>query len=276
MKFKNSVHSLLGIVALASVAVGAQLPSVLVMSRTAPRAHAPAIIHERHGKNATSSNWSGYAVTGAPGSITDVKGSWIVPAANCASSPSTSYASFWVGIDGFSSNTVEQTGTDSDCSSGTPTYYAWYEFYPHFAYYVPNMTAIHAGDVISAEVSFSGGHFTVSITDVTAGTSFSKSVKMSNAQRSSAEWIIEAPYSGGILPLADFGTVSFGSDSTHVSLTCDATVGGASAPMGSAAFAANLVEITMVASNGTTVKSQPSPLSADGTSFTDAWKNAGP
>ena len=94
--------------------------------------HDPAIIHERHGRNATSTNWSGYAVTGPDGSVTDVKGSWKVPDVVC-SSPGTpnSYASFWVGIDGYGSNTVEQIGTDSDCSGGNAVYYAWYEFYPH-------------------------------------------------------------------------------------------------------------------------------------------------
>ncbi len=33
---------------------------------------------ERHG-TATSTNWSGYAVTGANGAYTDVKGSWVEP-----------------------------------------------------------------------------------------------------------------------------------------------------------------------------------------------------
>jgi hypothetical protein len=37
------------------------------------RSHAPAIIHERQGTMVTSTNWSGYAVTGAKGSVTDVK-----------------------------------------------------------------------------------------------------------------------------------------------------------------------------------------------------------
>src|SRR5207248_4717924 len=133
---------------------------------------------------------------GVSGSVTDVRGSWVVPKIQGTCPSSSQYASFWVGIDGYSSNTVEQIGTDSDCSSGTPTYYAWYEFYPHFAYYVPNMRTISAGDVMSAEVSYSRGAFTVTITDVTAKATFSKSQKMANAQRSSAEWIIEAPYSG--------------------------------------------------------------------------------
>ena len=98
---------------------------------------------------------------------------------------------------------------------------------------------------------------------------------MPNAKRSSAEWIVED--SGGLLP--DFGTVEFGQDyppNAGASGTCDATVGNASGPIGSAAFASGLVQITMVASNGTTVMSQPSALSSDETSFSDTWENQGP
>src|SRR5574337_1127022 len=71
-------------------------------------------------KNSTSINWSGYANTGTTFKV--VKGSWTQPSVTCGASE-TSYSSFWVGIDGDTTNTVEQTGTDSDCSSGTPTYY---------------------------------------------------------------------------------------------------------------------------------------------------------
>jgi hypothetical protein len=236
--------------------------------------HSPMIVHERHGRNATSYNWSGYAITGANGSVSHVKGSWKVPAIQGACSSQNQYASFWVGIDGYNSNTVEQIGTDSDCQNGSAVYYAWYEFYPHFSYNIP--IAIHVGDAISAEVSYSGGKFTLSITDTTANESWSTSQKMPNAKRSSAEWVIEAPSSGGVLPLANFGTVDFGQDYTGVALSCDATVGGASGPIGSAAFASSLVEIAMVARDGTTVMSQPSGLSADETSFTDSWKSAVP
>ena len=61
----------------------------------------------------------------------------------------------------------------------------------------------------------------------------------------------------------------------NVPLTCDATIGATSGPVGSAAFAASLVEITMVASDGTTVMSQPSALSTDETGFRDTWGSAG-
>jgi Peptidase A4 family len=78
-----------------------------------------------------------------------------VPAIVGACSSQTQYASFWVGIDGYSTGTVEQIGTDSDCSNGSPSYYAWYEFYPKYPYIIP--IQIKVGDIISAEVSYSGG-----------------------------------------------------------------------------------------------------------------------
>ena len=95
---------------------------------------------------------------------------------------------------------------------------------------------------------------------------------MANAQRSSAEWIIEAPYSGGVLPLSDFGTVSFGQDSTNVSNTCSATLGADSLPIGSWGTA---VAIKMVTSSGAD-KTQFPVLSSDGTSFSETWVSAGP
>jgi Peptidase A4 family len=232
----------------------------------------PIHIHERHGNQVTSSNWSGYAVSGAKGSVSTVTGSWVVPSVNCGITPDA-YASFWVGIDGYSSNTVEQIGTDSDCHSGLPVYYAWFEFYPHPSFTV-NSLAIRPGDVISAAVEYaSNGSFTVSLRDVTTGHSFSTSTKMKSAKRSSAEWVIEAPSGGRVLPLADFNTVLYGDNYTSVSGTCSATVGRASGPIGS--FGGSVDEITMERKDGTR-KSQPAALSNDGSSFTDAWLSAGP
>ena len=214
---------------------------------------------------ATSTNWSGYAVTGPAGSVTDAKGSWIVPSVTCSSA--ASYSSFWVGIDGFGSNTVEQTGTDSDCQSGSPTYYAWYEFYPGPAFLITGIT-VRPGDHISAEAVYSTGLVTVTITDTTTAQSFTTSGG-AGALRSSAEWIAEAPSSaGGVLPLANFGTAYFGQDNTAISPTNYATVSGVTGPISS--FGPSVQEITMVSSSGTT-EAQPSPLSIDGTSFSVAW-----
>ncbi len=239
------------------------------------RFHGPIIIHERHASQVTSSNWSGYAVTGAKGSVTDVTASWVVPSIAGSCPAKDQFASFWVGIDGYSSNSVEQIGTDSDCQDGEPVYYAWFEFYPHPSFTV-NSVPIKPGNVIFAEVKAEGkGKFTVTLENKTTGTSFSTTAKVASAAQSSAEWIAEAPYSGGVLPLADFTTVSFGEDHTGQNNTCYATIGGAAAQVGSASFSKNLDAITMDTSSGV-VKASPLAISKDGTSFSIAWMNAGP
>src|SRR5437870_11189269 len=124
-----------------------------------------------HDGSFQSTNWSGYAVTGASGSVSDAKGSWTVPAIQGTCPGTNQYSSFWVGIDGFSSGTVEQTGTDSDCQNGAPTYYAWYEFYPHPSFLISGLT-VRPGDHMTAEASFNG-RLSVTITDTTTGVSFS-------------------------------------------------------------------------------------------------------
>jgi hypothetical protein len=213
-----------------------------------------------------STNWAGCAVTGPGGSVSDVKGSWVVPAVSCAPGE-TSYSSHWIGIDGFNSRTVEQTGTESDCRSGAPSYSAWFEFYPKFP--TASRLAVHPGDVMSAEVSYSsaGRSFTLRISDLTTGLSDQASGKVNGAARSSAEWIAEAPSSsGGVLPLANFGTSQFSASS--------ATVSGHAGAIGS--FGAAVNSIDMVSSGGGAVKASTSALSADGTSFTVQWKARGP
>lgn len=240
------------------------------------RIHAPIIIHERHGHQVTSTNWSGYAVTGAKGSVTDVTASWRVPSIYGTCPSTNQYSSFWVGIDGYSSNTVEQIGTDSDCVNGKPVYYAWFEFYPHPSVTIESM-AVTPGDLIYAEVKSTGkGAFTVTIQDLTThAPAFIASAKVPSADQSSAEWIAEAPYSGGVLPLADFNTVFFGSDNTAETNTCFATIGGTTGQIGLAKFNSNVDSITMDSTSGG-IKAAPSPLSTDGTSFSIAWMSPGP
>jgi hypothetical protein len=241
----------------------------------APRQHAPRKLYNggspRVIDNVTvedSTNWSGYAVTGT--AFTKALGSWTVPTADCTKTPNT-YAAFWVGIDGWTSDSVEQTGTDSDCDGSTPSYYAWYEFYPNPSYLVSSVT-VAPGDEMSASVTYSGSEFTIKITNETTGKSYSKSAKVSSAKRTSAEWIAEAPCctnAGGILPLTDFGTVDFGEDHTDVSDTNDATDSSVSGVI--SAFGTDVYESIMV--NGTSGKDEsvPSKLSSDGSSFTAKW-----
>jgi hypothetical protein len=250
------------------------------------RRHGPIRIHQRRENQAYDSyNWSGYAVTGSSGAVTDAKGSWTVPLVTCTGTP-TGYSSFWVGIDGFSSNSVEQTGTDSDCESltgksGTPTYYAWFEFYPNPSYVIEFSKGIKPGDSMTAEVKYagqapgvgrrgSGAQFTVTIADTTQGESYTTTSTAPSANESSAEWIAEAPCCGkgeSILPLADFGTVFFSSGT--------ATVGSANGAIGS--FGSNVQEITMVDQSAPhSVKAQPSNPPTSGGAFSVQWYNQGP
>jgi hypothetical protein len=187
-----------------------------------------------------------------------------------SSCPATDqYAAFWIGIDGYTSNTVEQLGTESDCQSGQPVYYAWFEFYPHLSYVVNNVV-VYPNDQISAEVSAGAmGQFTVSMTNLTTGQSFSTTTKVPSAKQSSAEWIAEAPYSGGVLPLADFGSLTFGNSK----LPNTATIGGMKAGIGSFP-SASVDEITMQTPNGA-IKALPSTLSQKDSSFSIAWVSAG-
>ena len=248
------------------------LPGIAV---AAPAVHAPSplLFHTPRFASTTSANWAGWAVTGAKGSVTDVKASWVVPKVTGCTGGTTSYSSFWVGIDGYSSSSVEQTGTDSDCNGATPVYYAWYEFYPKPSHTITSLS-ISVGDTISAEVSFSASKFHLKITDTTTGASFSTSASV-RAQRTSAEWIAEAPSSvSGILPLANFGTVVFGLDNTGVSGTDTATVSSTTSGIGNFSTA---VSINMVGvHNAALTKASTSTLSTDQTSFSVAWKAAGP
>jgi hypothetical protein len=267
------------LLALAILPALAQVPSTPAASPAegvvALRQHAPRKVYPgrpaRVIDNVTvsdSTNWSGYAVTGS--SFTSAKASWTVPSVNCSKTPNT-YAAFWVGLDGWTSDSVEQTGTDSDCDGSKASYYAWYEFYPNPSYEITSIT-VSPGNQMSASVTYSGSEFTITITNESTGKSYSKSSKVSGAARSSAEWIAEAPCCtnrGGILPLADFGTVDFGEDYTGQSGTNYATDSSNSGDISSFGSAVN--EAIMV--NGSTGADEavPSGLSSDGTSFTVTW-----
>jgi hypothetical protein len=246
--------------------------------------HGPMMLHSRRGTNVNSSNWGGWAITGAQGSVSQVAGSWVVPRAYCSGSQDNSQSSIWIGIDGYTSATVEQIGTDSDCVNGVPSYYAWYEFYPH-NWYTIKMT-VSPDQKIWAEVTNDAkkGQFTVKLNNVTTNKSFSISAKMPSAKANSAEWIIEAPWTGGILPLTNFGLIQLGQDHTQLpspyALTNYATVGGVLKPLGwySANQKENTFRVTMVDKNGNPkVDIQPPDLlDPAATSFTAQWFRPGP
>jgi Peptidase A4 family len=212
--------------------------------------HAPAPDHKIGHSNST--NWSGYAVTGQ-GPYTSVSASWTQPAVDCTKTP-TGYSSFWAGLDGDTTNTVEQTGTEADCSSGKPVYYGWYEMYPKFPVNYSN--PVVPGDSMSASVTYLGsGQFRLTLSDATQGWTKTTQARLNHPKLGSAEVIAEAPSSsGGVLPLADFGTANFS---------------GATADGSPMASLSGLDPITMVSSSGA-VEAKPSSMSNSG-SFSDTW-----
>ena len=118
---------------------------------------------------------------------------------------------------------------------------------------------------MSASVTYSGTQFTIKITNVTTGKSFSKSSRVSGAKRTSAEWIAEAPCctrGGGILPLADFGTVDLGSRLHRREVgPMMRLLGAISGPIST--FGSSVFSITMVSSAGAN-EAVPSTLTKTG------------
>ena len=169
-----------------------------------------------------STNWSGYAATGNNGHFTSVSSSWVQPTAHCAFGDQ--YSAFWVGLDGYSSSTVEQTGSEADCIGRTAEYSAWYEFYPAYPVYFNHK--VKPGDHFTGSVTYGSGQFTVTLTDSSEPWTQTVSQAVPGAVRSSAEVIAEAPCctgSGNPLPLTNFGTVSFNSAMVNGAGLCQST-----------------------------------------------------
>jgi hypothetical protein len=201
----------------------------------------------------TSTNWAGWDNVGS--TYTTVSAGWVQPTVTCAKRE-TSYASFWIGLDGDGSNSVEQTGSEGDCVRGVPTYYSWYEFYP--AYPVNYSNTVRPGDHFSSTVTYNGsGRYTLVLTDSTQGWTHTTTGSAPSGLNASAEVIAEAPSSNrGVLPLAHFAPMTF----------TNATVNGKA--LGTVPTAQKL---TMASANYT--KASVSNLT-NNTSFSVTWQHA--
>ena len=201
---------------------------------------------------ATSENWAGYVSDGGAGTFTSVSASWAQPAVTCTAT--NTFSSFWVGLDGDGTATVEQTGTEADCDGGTPSYQGWFEMFPNAPVFFDN--PVQPGDAMSASVvAAGGGVFTLTLTDSTQGWTQTTSQTSDTAQLGSAEVIAEAPSdgTGAVLPLSNFGTVSF------TDATVDNTAFGNENPSA----------LTMVSASDVT-EATPSALTG-GSAFTVTW-----
>ena len=225
------------------------------------------------------SNWAGYVAASNPTTKTGfsgVSGGWTQPAANCgAGSPSDS--AFWVGIGGYTGTHLEQIGTSADCAkNGQVVYYAWYELVP--AAEVPVAMTVQPGDRFSAHVGVSGDTVTVSLSDLTRHTTFSKRLRTGSPTVSSAEWIAEAPsrcvssssQDCHVLSLADFGNVTF----TGASASAGGRTGSITSGLG--AVSALTLEASQsygrMYATSAGANASPGALSGNGSSFSVAWQ----
>jgi hypothetical protein len=214
----------------------------------------------------STTNFSGYIAFAAPGeSFTAVSASWTVPTVTCQAG-ATSWAAQWPGIgDGTS---VEQDGTETDCFSGVPTYWAWYEMYGDPAvnngYAVPlpgSSYPVAPGDAMTGSVSLSGTTWLLTLADTTQNWTFETQIASPTPglSQGSAEWMVEDP--DGCSPqcqtLAQYSPVQFS--------RATATASGLTGPISS--FPLTVMEIdqnsTQLATSG--------PLNATGDGFTDTW-----
>jgi peptidase A4-like protein len=207
---------------------------------------------------ATSENWSGYAAAGTPGTpgtFTSVSSSWTEPAVTC--SAQQAFSSFWVGLDGDGTQSVEQTGTEADCNNGAASYQGWFEMFPNAPVFYDSPVA--PGDTMSASVvANGGGAFTLTLSDQTQGWTQTTDQTSTTAQLGSAEIIAEAPSdTNSALPLSNFGTVNF----------ADAMINNA------ALTGAGPTELTMVSAAGAT-EATPSAIT-NGDDFSVIWDSTG-
>jgi len=167
-----------------------------------------------------SSNWAGAVFDTLPaGTFKSVTASFTVPTPTGANGA----ASAWVGIDGDTcGSAILQTGVDFTITNGRVTYDAWHEWFPAGAIDFSGIP-ISAGNVISLTVTAST---TKSGTAVITNESTGKTVTQSFSAMpalclENAEWIVEDfEEGGGLVPFANFGTVTFtGASATTVSGT---------------------------------------------------------
>jgi Peptidase A4 family len=227
------------------------------------------LVHTRHpsgirGVTATGSfNWSGYADKATTAqTFTKVSGNWTTPSVTCGAEDQIT--SNWVGLDGFTSSTVEQLGTFGWCYEGTATYFTWYEMYP--AKTVEVGKALKPGDAIAASVTRTGTTYALKLTDsTTAGNNISvtKTCALATCKDTSAEWISERPaFSIGVVPQAHYGAFKV----TNGSQTANGTAGTIGTGPGVNA-------ITMVDATDAYDLNTVSTLTG-GNSFSTTWRNS--
>jgi len=148
---------------------------------------------KRSGFGWSSSNWSGYAISGKKGAYSCISGEWIVPFIKPSRKPT--YSSAWIGIDGFRNSSLIQTGTGHEYVNGSPRYYAWWEILPEAETVIP--LPVTPGDHMQAVIQqINRTKWSITLRNLTQKWKF-KTVQKYSGPQTSAEWILEAPQVDG-------------------------------------------------------------------------------
>jgi Peptidase A4 family len=213
-----------------------------------------------------STNWSGYAQsTNTKGTFSAVVDTWTVPTVKTMSGDE--YASDWVGIGGFSEDTLVQAGTSEWNAGGTAKYNAWTEILPAAEVPITGLT-ISPGNVIKTVVKeTSTNTWLMEVYNLTTGKSGGKTVSYSSSGES-VESIHERPeVNGQLATLATTTNVTFNPGKYSTS--------GPGKPawqplLGSAPHSSTLYQIFMLNNAETAKIASPSLPSSNDKGFTVA------
>jgi hypothetical protein len=169
-----------------------------------------------------SSNWAGVVIESPPAgaTFTAVSATFTVPRPTSTGGGGTQAASAWVGIDGDTcESAILQTGIDFEVSGSSVSYDAWYEWYPDYAYDFSGISFSVGDTVAISVVASSKTSGTAKITNVSKGQTVTKAITSSSSLcGTNAEWIVEDfEEGGGLVPFANFGTVTFTSATAKLS-----------------------------------------------------------
>jgi hypothetical protein len=182
-----------------------------------------------HANANQSNNWFGYNQgTLEQGSklFNSISGDWTVPTATQHASGDEA-SSDWIGIGGgcidagctVGDNTLIQTGTEQDVSSGSASYGAWWEIIP--APSIAITMTVQPGDHMHADISELVGDadvWTITLQNVTRGQTFTQTVPYPSTH-ATAEWIEETPLiigtGAGLAALPNLTQVPFSNARTN-------------------------------------------------------------
>ena len=214
--------------------------------------------------------WAGYVVTAPHVAFTNATATWTQPAVRCTHGATPALSAVWVGLGGYASTVLEQVGVSANCdAAGKAGYFAWFELVPDTAHTIDEKVA--AGDTIAASVTrLKLNLVELRIENRTRRWTFVRKITWDASESSSAEWIVEAPYSCVRFscrpaPLANFGSVTL--------RDVEAVGNGSRGTLAAPTWTTTAISLVPCASkpSGSRAGAIPGASSRDGGTFAIAW-----